>query len=89
VIATPGRVLDLLMNSQSVHMELLEVVILDEADRLLAMGALEEKMLMWQAACAWLALDVHVCVPAEQSQSPRAALASPASHCAASSINAK
>eukprot|EP00931_Biecheleriopsis_adriatica_P036393 TRINITY_DN20968_c0_g1_i1.p1 TRINITY_DN20968_c0_g1~~TRINITY_DN20968_c0_g1_i1.p1 ORF type:complete len:421 (-),score=85.16 TRINITY_DN20968_c0_g1_i1:903-2144(-) len=38
VVATPGRLLDHLLNSQSVHMELLDIVIFDEADRLLEMG---------------------------------------------------
>lgn len=42
VIATPGRMLDHLLNSASVHMELLEIVIFDEADRLLEMGFREE-----------------------------------------------
>ncbi|CAK9017525.1 Probable ATP-dependent RNA helicase ddx27 (DEAD box protein 27), partial [Durusdinium trenchii] len=42
VIATPGRLLDHLMNSQSVHMELLEIVVFDEADRLLEMGFRQE-----------------------------------------------
>ncbi|CAJ1373408.1 unnamed protein product, partial [Effrenium voratum] len=42
VVATPGRLLDHLMNSQSVHMELLEIVIFDEADRLLEMGFRQE-----------------------------------------------
>lgn len=42
VVATPGRVLDLLLNSQSVHLELLEIVVLDEADRLLELGFKEE-----------------------------------------------
>lgn len=42
VVATPGRVLDLLLNSPSVHLELLEIVVLDEADRLLEMGFKEE-----------------------------------------------
>eukprot|EP00922_Rhytidocystis_sp_ex-Travisia-forbesii_P036639 GHVS01054492.1.p1 GENE.GHVS01054492.1~~GHVS01054492.1.p1 ORF type:complete len:439 (-),score=51.91 GHVS01054492.1:4-1320(-) len=42
VVATPGRVLDLLLNSQSVHMEQLEIVVFDEADRLLEMGFKEE-----------------------------------------------
>jgi len=44
VIATPGRLLDHLLNSQSVHMELLEIVVFDEADRLLEMGFKEECM---------------------------------------------
>jgi len=44
VIATPGRVLDLLINSRSVHMELLEIVIFDEADRLLDLGFKAECM---------------------------------------------
>eukprot|EP00746_Dinoflagellata_sp_MGD_P073058 gnl/MRDRNA2_/MRDRNA2_29654_c0_seq2.p1 gnl/MRDRNA2_/MRDRNA2_29654_c0~~gnl/MRDRNA2_/MRDRNA2_29654_c0_seq2.p1 ORF type:complete len:716 (+),score=192.95 gnl/MRDRNA2_/MRDRNA2_29654_c0_seq2:60-2150(+) len=38
VVATPGRLLDHLINTQSVHMELLEIVIFDEADRLLELG---------------------------------------------------
>jgi len=42
VIATPGRLLDHLLNSQSVHMELLEIVVFDEADRLLELGFREE-----------------------------------------------
>ncbi|CAL1130462.1 unnamed protein product [Cladocopium goreaui] len=42
VVATPGRLLDHLMNTQSVHMELLEIVVFDEADRLLEMGFRQE-----------------------------------------------
>lgn len=42
VIATPGRVLDLLLNSQSIHLELLEIVVLDEVDRLLELGFRDE-----------------------------------------------
>jgi len=42
VIATPGRLLDHLLNSHSVHMELLEIVIFDEADRLLELGFRDE-----------------------------------------------
>jgi len=42
VVATPGRLLDHLLNSHSVHMELLEIIIFDEADRLLEMGFKEE-----------------------------------------------
>ncbi|CDJ67655.1 DEAD/DEAH box RNA helicase, putative [Eimeria necatrix] len=38
VVATPGRIIDLLLNSISIHLELLEVVVLDEADRLLELG---------------------------------------------------
>jgi len=44
VVATPGRMLDHLLNTQSVHMELLEIVIFDEADRLLELGFREECM---------------------------------------------
>jgi len=44
VVATPGRMLDHLLNSQSVHMELLEIVVFDEADRLLELGFREECM---------------------------------------------
>ncbi|PFH37530.1 DEAD/DEAH box RNA helicase family protein [Besnoitia besnoiti] len=42
VVATPGRILDLLLNSPSVHLELLEIIVLDEADRLLELGFREE-----------------------------------------------
>jgi len=42
VIATPGRLLDMLYNTQSFHLEDLEVLILDEADRLLDDGFKEE-----------------------------------------------
>eukprot|EP00928_Gymnodinium_smaydae_P090859 TRINITY_DN74574_c0_g1_i1.p1 TRINITY_DN74574_c0_g1~~TRINITY_DN74574_c0_g1_i1.p1 ORF type:complete len:711 (+),score=206.19 TRINITY_DN74574_c0_g1_i1:46-2133(+) len=42
VVATPGRILDHLLNTQSVHMELLEIVVFDEADRLLELGFRDE-----------------------------------------------
>ena len=42
VIATPGRMLDHLRNSQSVHLEAVDIAVLDEADRLLEMGFAEE-----------------------------------------------
>ncbi|KAL8274417.1 hypothetical protein Esti_001577 [Eimeria stiedai] len=42
VVGTPGRILDLLLNSASAHLELLEVVVLDEADRLLELGFRDE-----------------------------------------------
>lgn len=35
VIGTPGRIIDLLMNSRSIGMENVEVIIFDEADKLL------------------------------------------------------
>ncbi|KAL4578793.1 hypothetical protein LXL04_014924 [Taraxacum kok-saghyz] len=38
VVATPGRMIDLLRNSMSVHLDELAVLILDEADRLLELG---------------------------------------------------
>ncbi|OEH76635.1 hypothetical protein cyc_01988 [Cyclospora cayetanensis] len=44
VVATPGRILDLLLNSASIHLELLEVIILDEADRLLELGFRDESL---------------------------------------------
>jgi ATP-dependent RNA helicase DDX27 len=37
-IGTPGRIIDVLMNSRSVGMENLEVVVFDEADKLLELG---------------------------------------------------
>ena len=42
IVATPGRLLDHLLNSHSVHMELLEIVVFDEADQLLELGFREE-----------------------------------------------
>eukprot|EP01054_Gregarina_sp_Poly1_P007167 Gregarina_sp_Poly_1__7166@NODE_392_length_8959_cov_63_078835_g321_i0_p1_GENE_NODE_392_length_8959_cov_63_078835_g321_i0NODE_392_length_8959_cov_63_078835_g321_i0_p1_ORF_typecomplete_len532_score99_59DEAD/PF00270_29/5_1e48DEAD/PF00270_29/2_5e02Helicase_C/PF00271_31/1_7Helicase_C/PF00271_31/4_5e26ResIII/PF04851_15/6_6e14ResIII/PF04851_15/2_8e03ERCC3_RAD25_C/PF16203_5/3e05UTP25/PF06862_12/3_4UTP25/PF06862_12/0_007Flavi_DEAD/PF07652_14/1_3e02Flavi_DEAD/PF07652_14/0_059AAA_19/PF13245_6/0_09AAA_19/PF1 len=42
VIATPGRCLDLLLNSASIHMDLLDIVIFDEADKLVEMGFKDE-----------------------------------------------
>lgn len=42
VIATPGRILDMLLNTLSIQLELLEIIILDEADRLLDMGFRQE-----------------------------------------------
>ncbi len=42
VVATPGRLIDHLRNSRSVHLEDVEVLVLDEADRLLEMGFIDE-----------------------------------------------
>ncbi|GAX73223.1 hypothetical protein CEUSTIGMA_g676.t1 [Chlamydomonas eustigma] len=42
VVATPGRLIDHLRNTQSVGLEDLAVMVLDEADRLLEMGFKEE-----------------------------------------------
>lgn len=38
VIGTPGRIIDLLMNSRSIGMEDLEMIVFDEADKLLELG---------------------------------------------------
>lgn len=38
IIATPGRFLDIIMNSKNIYFNNIETVILDEADRLLEMG---------------------------------------------------
>lgn len=38
VVATPGRMIDHIRNSLSVHLDELAVLILDEADRLLELG---------------------------------------------------
>jgi ATP-dependent RNA helicase DDX27 len=42
VVATPGRVIDHVRNSQGFGLEDLSVLVLDEADRLLEMGFKEE-----------------------------------------------
>lgn len=42
VIATPGRLIDHLRNTQSVHLDDVEVLVLDEADRLLELGFVDE-----------------------------------------------
>ena len=42
VVATPGRMIDLIRNSNSISMEELEILILDEADRLLDLGFADE-----------------------------------------------
>ena len=42
IIATPGRLIDHLRNTQSVHLDDVEVLILDEADRLLELGFVDE-----------------------------------------------
>lgn len=53
VVATPGRMVDHLRNSQSVGLEDLAILILDEADRLLEMGFQEEvKELVSQRGCS-------------------------------------
>lgn len=38
VITTPGRIIDLVMNSRSVGIENLEMIVFDEADKLLELG---------------------------------------------------
>ncbi len=38
MIATPGRILDLLINSRSIGLENLEMLVFDEADKLLELG---------------------------------------------------
>ncbi|CAK4682372.1 unnamed protein product [Aphanomyces euteiches] len=42
VICTPGRMIDHLRNSKSIHLDDLEILVLDEADRLLELGFQEE-----------------------------------------------
>lgn len=42
VFATPGKVLDILLNSKCIHMDAIEIVVLDEADRLLDLGFKDE-----------------------------------------------
>ncbi|CAM9916771.1 unnamed protein product, partial [Hapterophycus canaliculatus] len=42
VVCTPGRMVDHLTNSASVHMDDVEILVLDEADRLLELGFQEE-----------------------------------------------
>ena len=38
IVATPGRILDHILNTQGVHLEHVDMVVLDEADRLLELG---------------------------------------------------
>jgi len=42
VVCTPGRLIDLLRNAPNVHMDDIDILILDEADRLLEMGFRDE-----------------------------------------------
>eukprot|EP00371_Babesia_bovis_P003352 XP_001611999.1 DEAD/DEAH box helicase domain containing protein [Babesia bovis T2Bo] len=42
VFATPGKVLDIMLNSNCIHMDAIEIVVLDEADRLLDLGFKDE-----------------------------------------------
>jgi ATP-dependent RNA helicase DDX27 len=42
ILATPGRLIDHLRNTQNVHLEDIEILVLDEADRLLECGFAEE-----------------------------------------------
>lgn len=42
VVATPGRMIDHVRNSQSVDLDDVEILVLDEADRLLELGFLDE-----------------------------------------------
>jgi superfamily II DNA/RNA helicase len=42
VVATPGRIIDHVRNAQSVGLEDLAILVLDEADRLLEMGFVDE-----------------------------------------------
>ncbi|KAF4665766.1 putative ATP-dependent RNA helicase ddx27 [Perkinsus chesapeaki] len=51
VLATPGRILDLLLNSPNVHLEMCEIVVLDECDRLLEMGFRDECLTIIQKHC--------------------------------------
>jgi ATP-dependent RNA helicase DDX27 len=38
IICTPGRLIDLVKNSQAIDLDYIEVVIFDEADKLLELG---------------------------------------------------
>ena len=41
IIATPGRLIDILLNSKNIHLGNIETLVLDEADKLLEMGMKE------------------------------------------------
>jgi hypothetical protein len=62
VVATPGRVIDHVRNSQGFGLEDLSVLVLDEADRLLEMGFKEEVRARvlggWGFTCIYLTLRV-------------------------------
>lgn len=38
IVATPGRLIDIILNSKSIELGNIETLILDEADKLLEMG---------------------------------------------------
>lgn len=38
IIATPGRLIDLVKNSKAIDLDYIEVIIFDEADKLLELG---------------------------------------------------
>ena len=42
MVCTPGRIIDLVRNSPSIHLDDVDILILDEADRLLEMGFRDE-----------------------------------------------
>jgi ATP-dependent RNA helicase DDX27 len=42
VVATPGRIIDHLRNAQSFTLETVDILVLDEADRLLSLGFADE-----------------------------------------------
>lgn len=65
VVATPGRMIDHLRNSQSVGLEDLAVLILDEADRLLELGfsaEIRELVLLVISSPQTKFLDVFLCM---------------------------
>lgn len=61
VLLSQGRLIDHLRNTQSVGLEDLAVLVLDEADRLLEMGFAEE-VRRGSAACARMAEGMRACI---------------------------
>lgn len=49
VVCTPGRMLDHVLNAQGIHLDDVDILVLDEADRLLEMGFAEEVTQLVQA----------------------------------------
>jgi hypothetical protein len=59
VVATPGRIIDHIMNTMAFELDTLSALILDEADRLLEMG-FQDEVLVYSRCC--LHFVPHACI---------------------------